>query len=371
MDALPVLKPLEKNDYPGLSTLFEKAFGSSRSLDTWIWKYEKNPHGTAIATVALAPQTEGDQHPDSSIPNSKSAENRHSCLIVGFYGLAPRKVILTGKDMIAFQETDLMVDPEYAQGGLFKRLGRETYSRLIDKGHPFTFGFPNTTSLPAGKRILGWKAIEQIPLWTMLLKPSAVQTKKALTLPGISQAVDMLMSHYNRTKLSSNWTGNIIELSRIDESFASTLHGSPDPSGITFVRDLDYLVWRYQQCPEQNYTFFSARSSNNQIKAAAVLGIDGTCRANLAEFIFTPGNEAAGTALLRHIAAYARKTACTTLRAWALAGSEEARFLADRGFFNRNAMNYHVIRSFREPEFNRILYDARRWRLSSGDSDCV
>ncbi|MGB4097970.1 MAG: GNAT family N-acetyltransferase [bacterium] len=369
MDALPVLKPLEKNDYPGLNTLFDKAFGTSRSLDTWAWKYQNNPHGTAIATVALVEQTEGDKLSDSDSSSLEKPKNEPSNPIVGFYGLVPRKVILTGKDMIAYQETDLMVDPKYAQGGLFKRLGRETYSRLMDQGHPFTFGFPNTTSLPAGKRILGWKAIEQIPLWTMLLKPSALQ--KALTLPGVSHSVDILMSLYNRTKLSSSWTGNIIESNEVDESFASALNGLPDPSGITFVRDLDYLIWRYQQCPEQTYTFFSARSADHQIRAAAVLSLDGAGRANLAEFIYAPGNDAAGTALLKHIAAYARKAACTTLRAWALAGSKEACFLADRGFFNRNAMNYHVIRSFWEPEFNRILYDARRWRLSSGDSDCV
>lgn len=369
MDTQPVLKPLEKTDYPALNTLFKKAFGCHRSLKMWQWKYDTNPHGDAIATVAVAAMSEETIAREKN--DLKPAKEEDKSAIIGFYGLLPRKVYCAGDVLLAFQEVDLMVDPEHTRGGLFKRLGRETYSRLIEHDHPFTFGFPNTTSLPAGRRILGWKAIERIPLWTMLLKPGAVLAGKYLSFPGASSAAGGFIRLFNRFTLSVHWKGEIVESPEITESFVSGINGAPSDTDIVFIRDRDYLQWRYQQCPEQDYTFFSAQSREGQCQAVAVLGTDNAGRANLTEFRYVPGHEDAGTALLRHLARYSLQNGCTTLRSWALADSEEARFLSKRGFFNRNAMNYHVIRSFRPPEFNRIIWDPRRWRLSSGDSDCV
>jgi hypothetical protein len=369
MDTQPVLKPLEKTDYPALNALFIKVFGRNRSLETWEWKYDKNPHGSTIATIAVTERAEEKIDPENGI--LKLEKEKEKPAIIGFYGLIPRKVSCAGNELLAFQEVDLMVDPEHTRGGLFKRLGKETYSRLMDQGHPFTFGFPNTTSLPAGKRILGWKAIERIPLWTMLLEPSTVLAGRIMSFPGLSHAANGVVRIFNRITLSTRWKGDIIESPAITDSFMTVIQAPPADTDIVFMRDRDYLKWRYQQCPGQHYTFFIAQAREGQCNAAAVLGMDSTGRANLAEFRFVPGHEDAGTALLRHLAWYSLENGCTTLRAWALADSEEARFLSKRGFFNRNAMNYHVIRSFRPPEFNRMIWDPRRWRLSSGDSDCV
>lgn len=347
MSDSPVLRPLEKTDYPGLGHLFLKMFGKERSIETWMWKYDQNPHGAPIATVAAVAEE-----------------------IVGFYGLLPRRVSFRGEMMTAFQEVDLMVDPDHAAGGLFRNLGRQSYDRLVQQGHPFTFGFPNQTSLPLGKRILGWRAIGRIPLWTMILDPESILTGRLPAVPGLRNLAAKAFRIRNRFRLRTACKNAVRQVSSWSES-ATGLFGNPTPdSGIGFLRDRAYLDWRYRECPETQYVCFEAGSAG-ACEAAAVAGIAAGGRANLAELEWRDGCEQAATAVVKAVAEWAVTAGCTTLRAWALEDSPDAQFLAARGFFDRDALNYHVIRSFQHPEFNRYLWDGSRWRLSSGDSDCV
>ncbi len=347
MSKTPVLQPLEKTDYSGLGRLFSKIFGTERSLDAWIWKYDKNPHGSPIATVAAVGED-----------------------IVGFYGLLTRRVNFRGEILTAFQEVDLMVDPDHAAGGLFRNLGRQCYDQLVEQGHPFTFGFPNQTSLPLGKRILGWRAIERIPLWTMILDPESILADRLPRVPGLRTLAGRAVRIRNRFRLQTTYRDSVRQTTVPGESVGGLFDQPVPASGIEFIRDRAYLQWRYCECPEPRYVFFEA-GSPDVCEAAAVAGIAPTGRANLAEFRWREGCEAAATAVLQAVAEWAAGQGCSTLRAWALENSPDARFLASRGFFDRDALNFHVIRSFRIPEFNRYLWDARLWRLSSGDSDCV
>lgn len=342
-----VLRPLEKTDYPGLGHLFLKMFGKERSIETWVWKYDQNPHGAPIATVA-------------------AAENK----IVGFYGLLPRRVRFRGELMTAFQEVDLMVDPDHAGGGLFRNLGRQSYDRLVQQGHPFTFGFPNQTSLPLGKRILGWRAIGRIPLWTMILDPESILTERLPAVPGLRSMAAKVFRIRNRFRLRTACKSPVRQVSGWSDSAADLLSDPPPVSGIGFIRDRAYLDWRYRECPDTEYVCFEA-GSTDACEAAAVAGIAVGARANLVELGWRQGCDEAAVAVVKAVAEWAVKAGCTTLRAWAIEDSPDAQFLAARGFFDRDALNYHVIRSFQPPEFNRYLWDGSRWRLSSGDSDCV
>jgi hypothetical protein len=382
MNTIPELKPLKKSDYPGLNVLFKKAFGSDRTLETWRWKFDANPHGEAVATVAtvLVPNSSDTTEKAFGTSSGRNNTTQYDSMpqtdaddirIVGFYGLIPRRVTFMSQTMTGWQEVDLMVDPDFAAGGLFKRLGRETYARLCGIDQPFTFGFPNQTSLPAGKRILGWKAIDKIPLWTMILNPADALSGKLPALPGLKSAASSVIRLHNRFRLRSKWRGHIRDETCITDTIADFLAVSSDDADIEFVRDAEYLSWRYDAMPEEQYRMFAAESAGGDIEAAAVIGVSDRERANIAEFRVRKHSEDAGRELLRCIAGYCRETDIATIRAWALNNSPEAFFLKSCGFFDRNALRYHVIRSFRSPEFNRYLWNARRWRLSSGDSDCV
>lgn len=348
MDRTPEIIPLETSHLPNLNALFTKVFAVERCPEIWVWKYFRNPHGDPVASVALT----GSE-------------------VVGFYGLLPRKIRIGDRVTTAYQEVDLMVDPDHGGGGLFKKLGRTSYDRIRDRRHPvtFTFGFPNQTSLPLGRRILGWRAIRPIPLWTILLNPKLTIRER---LPGIPLAGDMAnwgFRQYHAFRLRHRYPGSIRETETIPSGIESS--ALEYNRQFAFIRDRDYLTWRYQQHPGVTYRHFVA-ASGDRIDATLTVGITDSGRANICECLLPlPWNRRSLSALVAHAADICRKAGCYSLRCWALEGSPEGQVLKKMGFSGRNALNFHVIRSFEQPEFNRYLFDADRWFVSAGDSDCV
>jgi len=339
------IRPLKIDDLESVNHLFTKVFGKKRSLEHWQWKYFRNPHGEAIASVGVQ-------------------DNQ----IVGLYGLIPRKVWWFNQLKTAWQEVDLMVDPDHGRGGLFKHLGQASYQRVQEQEHPFTFGFPNQTSLPLGRRILGWRAIAPIPLWTMLLKPAEVLKGKIPGIPGAGIATDAVFKVYHSYRLRGSSDCEVKRLDTIPDRINKLT--SIRRTEIEFVRDKDYLNWRYIDCPDKDYQVYGIESEDN-LSALAVVGIGDDGRASICDFLGRREENTRVKTLVKRIARDCRQVGCHSLRVWAIQDNQEADFFKSMGFINRNALNFHVIRSFRSPEFNRRLWDPARWYVSSGDSDCV
>jgi len=339
------IRPLKEDDLSSLNSLFIKVFKKERNPDYWKWKFFSNPHGDPVASVAVI----GDE-------------------VVGFYGLLPRKLRMQGKPATAYQEVDLMVHPDHGKGGLFKKLGMASYERVQEKNDPFTFGFPNQTSLPLGRRILGWRAIKPIPLWTMLLNPAEALSGKLPRIPGAGLLVNMFFPVYHRIRLGSSATSEIIKVDKIPVDLDNL--STDSEAGFEFIRDREYLKWRYQEHPSEKYRIY-ASNENGQCSGLAIVGLGRNGRANLCEFLIDRNHPGIRSDLIQYIVRDCKKENCHTLRAWALADNTEAKVFAGLGFISRDALNYHVIRSFKSPEFNRRLWDPALWYLSAGDSDCV
>ncbi len=340
------IRPAEKSDLPAMGALFRRVFGYDRSQVAWQWKYHENPHGESLVYLAL---TDTD--------------------VVGLYGLIPRYAMVRGDRLKSLQEVDLMIHPDHTRGGLFKKLGLAIYQEAQRQGYDFTFGFPNQTSLPAGRRILKWRAIEDVPLFTRVLDPRPVMARKWPGVPGaITSATATGWSLYHKLRYrSSRLTDQSETTGEIPESLW-TDHVKHDD--IWFVRDPEYLAWRYSACPEMDYRVFSA-GDGKTIYGFAVMGLNPGADAHLAELWCRPGDGNTACALVNDAADAAREHGCAVLRAWALKGSSRASLLTGAGFISRDSRIFHTIRSFRSPEFNRLLWDPRRWIISSGDSDCV
>ena len=275
MSGKPNIRPLEKKDFDSLSHLFHIAFNRTRTNRHWEWKFFDNPHGAPVATVA-----------------EKDDE------IIGFYGLLPRKVRWAGEETTAYQEVDLMVHPEHGSGGLFKVLGRASYDRVIERGHPFTFGFPNQTSLPLGRRILGWRVIKPIPLWTVLLKPAEALKGKLPSVPGMSVVAKLGLTAYHSARLKGSTRGGVTESSEVSESILSGL--TQQNSETEFIRDIPYMQWRYVNHPDVDYRIYTA-VIDEQPQGFAVAGSDKSGQMHLAEFNVSNNSVKTCKGLIRQI----------------------------------------------------------------------
>jgi len=338
------IRGVRETDAEQINHLFGIVFKRERSVESFRWKFLSNPHGAGIVKVAVS----GDA-------------------IVGFYGLSPRKVIFRNKEMTALQEVDLMVHPDHTRGGLFKKLGLAAYEAAQAQDTAFTFGFPNQTSLPAGRRILKWRAIEEIPLFTWVLDPTPVLKRRMSKLPDLAMpAVRGIWTGVRHVRTRSDIP--VTEQKDIRPGTALIWDRIPKKPEIRFVRDDAYLNWRYMACPDHTYVFLYAGDSEGP-DGFAILGIQSDGEAHLPE-IWT-WSVRATKALVRKAADLAVRAGCHSLRTWALHGSNQAGLLDGAEFMRRDSKIYHVIRSFRSPEFNRFLWDPARWSVSSGDSDCV
>ena len=341
------LRQFQASDGEAINHLFAQVFSVDRSLAQWRWKFLDNPHGPALVLIA---ETESKQ-------------------LAGHYGLMPRKIRFKGQITIGYQEVDLMIHRQLASPGLFRKLGSQIY-KLAQTHASFTFGFPNQTSLPAGKRILKWKIIHPIPLHTFIGDPLAVlnQHRRLGFLPqGLNRPVRALRQLYLEGVLRSR--DPCKEVTVIFDAIDELLQRSCQ-SELSFIRDRDYLAWRYMHPPDTPFRFlFTGSEADPSGFAIFRVQAGEMC---LAEMFLDPAREwAAAKGILHYLANAAAESRCHVIRAWALANSRYSIILNKLGFWKRDSRNYLVIRSFLSPEDNRLLWDPDRWYISWGDSDCV
>jgi len=122
----------------------QQYFASTRSRESWNWKYEKNVFGKPIHIVATSDER-----------------------IVGFRSFWPWEFVSRGQILKAYQPVDTVVHPDYQGQGLFTKLTVKALKQATEIGADLLFNFPNQNSLP-GYLKLGWNYVAKL-LW--LVKP--------------------------------------------------------------------------------------------------------------------------------------------------------------------------------------------------------
>lgn len=125
----------------------QQYFASTRSRESWNWKYEKNVFGKPIHIVATSDER-----------------------IVGFRSFWPWELVCRGQVLKAYQPVDTVVHPDYQGKGLFTRLTVKAVELAMKINTDLLFNFPNQNSLP-GYLKLGWNYVAKLPWLVKPLKP--------------------------------------------------------------------------------------------------------------------------------------------------------------------------------------------------------
>lgn len=135
-------RPYCPGDETAICGLFEQAFGRILSIDEWKWRFANNPAGGGIVVLAW----DGD-------------------VLAAHYAVTSVWVNLAGHERIHVGLSGTtMTHPDYRGEGLFPRLARDTYSRMVEAGMKMVFGFPNNNSHRGLVRDLGWSDIYEVPI---------------------------------------------------------------------------------------------------------------------------------------------------------------------------------------------------------------
>ncbi|WP_367362920.1 GNAT family N-acetyltransferase [Mesotoga sp.] len=125
----------------------QQYFASTRSRESWNWKYEKNVFGKPIHIVVTSDER-----------------------IVGFRSFWPWELACRGQVLKAYQPVDTVVHPDYQGQGLFTKLTVKALKQATEIGTDLLFNFPNQNSMP-GYLKLGWNYVAKLPWLVKPLRP--------------------------------------------------------------------------------------------------------------------------------------------------------------------------------------------------------
>lgn len=153
--------------------------------------------------------------------------------------------------IFAMRAVDTATHPTYQRKGIFSALVQKALSDLAGEEIRFIFNTPNPKTSLQGYLKLGWKIVGHPPLYVRVLKYDRLQKdsfeKKILTWKSFRKKYGDNISY-----LIKEWETKRAHI------------------GYRTPRDLEYLEWRYGECPHFNYKIF-ALGNKNELEGFAVL----------------------------------------------------------------------------------------------------
>ena len=208
--------------------------------------------------------------------------------------LMPVPLIIKGKKYSAAWSIKTMTHPDYQRQGIFRAMTEFNLSRAKETGIDLILGFANSNSYPGYKKF-GWDVlVERRAIVRPLdIKRSLAKRKLFVPFAGLGNSLFRSIDNRRLAALASKANNYVTEI------FPS----APDSCGeiwpmmqasfpILIERDRDYIEWRYNQRPRQDYQFVVARGKN-QIEAMLVFRYNqsnGSCI--IIDYVGTPKSEA-------------------------------------------------------------------------------
>lgn len=198
------LRHVRREDFGGISTLFQEVFGHPLSRELWNWKYGQ---GRGNAVVAA----------------------RHGVLIAHYGGMY-REVLLRGKPDWVFQICDVMVHPK--ERGVMTRQGPFllTAATSAEIYGPLGFGFPNSRAMLVAEKMGLYSEVGQM-----------VSVRWEPSEPGYRW----------RTRARALVRHDPADQARVETLWRSMAHDLRED--VVGVRDWQYLENRYYSHPHNQY----------------------------------------------------------------------------------------------------------------------
>ncbi len=341
-------------DAETLIGLFNRAFNKQKDARTATWKYFRNPHGMSYTLLAMEPD-------DASA-------------IGGGYSYVYRKATFRGEPFLATQASDAMVDVPFRKRGIFTSFDDDAARHCGGEGAPVCMAVAGRQSMH-GFLKNGWKAIGTYQQYIAVIDAKRVLENRLgpLALPAslVLRAVLSILGRGARTASVQGIETRPVDRfdSRVDALFAKVAPALP----IAFVRDANYLNWRYVDTPTQKHRILAAERGEDLVGYAVIEIAHG--RGYLVDVLGL--DEAVEDALLRAAFGEFRREGCGLALLSTLPCARVAAMLNRNGFFPhpkttpfRTATPFivRVLREDANPKSTTLL-DPTQWYVFDGDRD--
>jgi len=181
------------------------------SEEIWNYKHNTNPFGRSLVLVA-----------------------EENGIIAGVRAFMCWKWQFLNKSYSTYRAVDTATHPNYQGQGIFKKLTLKAIELTKQQGDQFIFNTPNEQSMP-GYLKMGWETVNKL---RVALKPAYTSFWKFYKT-GISYSVSNNSKEKDLQLLCKLWN------SKLETS-----------QGLFTPKSVEYLQWRYQANPLQQYEIF-------------------------------------------------------------------------------------------------------------------
>ena len=235
------IKKATDQDIPEILNVLKASLGevSSKKNDAvWSYKHIDNPFGRSLVLIA--------------VEDSK---------IIGVRAFMRWEWHFNKKVYKAFRAVDTATHPDHQGKGVFKKLTLKALDIAKNEGNHFVFNTPNSQSKP-GYLKMGWKEVSKL--------------KIQLFPTGIFRYTKPQMEEYPKIILDSN--------------HLDFLKNEINPNRLTTIPSMEFLRWRYQNNPLQDYLVVS---NENFYLAAYVKDHKKFTELRISELLFNSANKQA------------------------------------------------------------------------------
>jgi hypothetical protein len=227
-----------KGDEEGINRAYAEVF-ERRSLEEWRWKFQGNPEGFSLITVAEA---------DGKI--------------VGQYANLVVRLQVGERIVLACQGLDNFVHKDYRRlGSVQLKLASAQPSIMREAGVALAFGFPNEQAYLLGKYFLGYQDLFSFPIHFRRLTWRLAVQRRFPRLPGwILGGLSRLSAAVTRCALRRHRNARISvhEVADFDRRVDALWEAARTSYSILTVRTQPYLTWRYVARPQHRYAILVA-----------------------------------------------------------------------------------------------------------------
>ena len=316
--------------------------------------YERNPLGSPSFFLARERDSEG---------------------FCGMAALFPARLWVSGEAVSAGINGDLAVDARHRAFGPAIALERAVLSALSEDGRLCAYGRPNPMAELIVDRV-GFADLGRVARFVKVLRirplAEAHVRRRALAriVSGASFVLDPILSVLSRERLRRRSRELSVERpDRFDERFSALWEAARDEHGVTSVRDVDVLNWRYELDEGgAGFEIFALVGSDGQVAAYLVYRVRDGIR-HVFDVLFGASKTVLDT-LLSEFILDARHAGAAAISVDYL-GSPH--LLTSRmrtfGFIRRSRPDGLRVRVDAAVSQSERLLDSRSWFLLAGDTD--
>jgi len=320
--------------------LFAEVFHKLPPTSHFVWKFNDNPAGRAIITVA-----------------------EDSGRIVGHGALMPTPLRVGGESVCGAQGVDAMTHPDYRNQGMFVALSEAGLQKAAAKKIEVLYTISGHSGVYNGAvHRLNWDHAGDITKWVRILNPGSLTRSFSRSIRVLSWGLQFM----SMGKSSSRGIDTITERPKENEflSLAEQI-SSNEPNGTCRIeRSAQWFKWRFDSASQRDYLWFSAYRDGG-LKACAVFGVNYWGATPL---IAMSGTDAEALKAVTSKATRRAKELGLPMLLSFTSDNSVARALKSCGYFRYGSMSL-LVRSLTSRILKGNIHLRSSWRIASEDFD--